>query len=560
MQSGEDASGTWSMRHRLALGLALATLLPVLLFGAALLWSQWRDSRDTLMLRLDANARLNAGVIDDYLDAQQAGLDLLADQLELDSSRAKPDLAKLLYLYPGMLRALHADADGNVTLVRDARGRALAPPDGGVGGEAWFRWVRAQSRIHVSGVHRQQAFGDEAVVTISAPVLRGNVFDGALQAAIPVERFTRLPSQSLARRDLQLLLLDTDNRVIHAAPALDFSVLDDAGPLGRQLRALARPSEREVQVRRMSGLLHDGGDAYVAAVRLQHGWTLVLAAPGAILWAPLWPRLLLLLVLLGASTIGVGAVIWWQRRMLGDSLGYLLASLRGYALGGRIDASANARLPDELLPLAEGIGELGARMNAAFDELNKVLEEREQVIAARTDSLRRAVAELDRISRTDALTGCLNYRGFVEAGQRLWAEAHESGKPLLVLALDIDHFKRYNDLYGHAEGDSALRRFAGAVRSALLHSDDVLARPGGEEFTVLLPATTHAQAMHVAKRVCQRVRDADIAHAGSPKGRITVSVGVATLSAVDTELEDLLKRADAALYRAKDAGRDTFSD
>src|SRR5690606_18938815 len=154
--------------------------------------------------------------------------------------------------------------------------------------------------------------------------------------------------------------------------------------------------------------------------------------------------------------------------------------------------------------------------------LKQVLDERENEIAARTDSLRRAVAELDRLSRTDAMTGSLNYRGFVEAGERLWTQAVESGAPLAVLALDIDHFKLYNDLYGHAEGDGALRRFAGAVRSALLHSDDVLARPGGEEFIVFLPATTFDQAMHVGRRVCQRVRDADIVHAGSLKGRLTV--------------------------------------
>jgi diguanylate cyclase (GGDEF)-like protein len=142
----------------------------------------------------------------------------------------------------------------------------------------------------------------------------------------------------------------------------------------------------------------------------------------------------------------------------------------------------------------------------------------------------------------------------------LWTQAVESGAPLAVLALDIDHFKLYNDLYGHAEGDSALRRFAGAVRSALLHSDDVLARPGGEEFIVFLPATTFDQAMHVGRRVCQRVRDADIVHAGSLKGRLTVSVGVAALEPGDAEIEDILKRADAALYRAKAAGRDGISD
>ena len=94
------------------------------------------------------------------------------------------------------------------------------------------------------------------------------------------------------------------------------------------------------------------------------------------------------------------------------------------------------------------------------------------------------------------------------------------------------------------------------ARSALLHADDVLARPGGEEFTVFLPATDHAQALQVGARVCQRVRDADIAHLGSPKGRLTVSVGVATLQPGDADLEDVLRRADAALYRVKAAGRD----
>ena len=97
------------------------------------------------------------------------------------------------------------------------------------------------------------------------------------------------------------------------------------------------------------------------------------------------------------------------------------------------------------------------------------------------------------------------------------------------------------------------------MRSALLHADDVLARPGGEEFTVFLPATDHAQALQVGGRVCQRVRDADIAHLGSPKGRLTASVGVATLQPGDTDLEDILRRADAALYRVKAAGRDGVS-
>ena len=182
------------------------------------------------------------------------------------------------------------------------------------------------------------------------------------------------------------------------------------------------------------------------------------------------------------------------------------------------------------------------------------------LLTRRTESLRNAVAELDRLSRTDAMTGSLNYRGFTEAGERLWQAARDTGRPLSVLALDIDHFKRYNDLYGHAEGDGALRRFAGAVRSALLHADDVLARPGGEEFIVFLPGSTLEQAMKVGERVCQRVRDADIVHAASSEGRMTVSIGIATRQSGDDEVEQMLRRADAALYRAKAAGRNRASD
>ena len=206
-----------------------------------------------------------------------------------------------------------------------------------------------------------------------------------------------------------------------------------------------------------------------------------------------------------------------------------------------------------------GMGDLARRVNTAYDELQQVLGEREAVIEERTESLREAVSKLDHLSRTDAMTGCLNYRGFEEAGERLWAHTQTHGAPLAVLALDIDFFKRYNDHYGHAEGDTALRRFAGAVRSALLHADDVLARPGGEEFTVFLPGSTFEQALQVGRRICQRVRDADILHADSPSGHLTVSIGVAAYHAGDSQIEHMLKRADAALYRAKAAGRNQVS-
>ena len=233
------------------------------------------------------------------------------------------------------------------------------------------------------------------------------------------------------------------------------------------------------------------------------------------------------------TTLGVLFALWRLRRLLAASMGHLLASLHGYALGGALDPRQLSRMPEELQPLAGGIGDLAARMNAAYDELQQVLDQREHIIAERTESLRLAVSDLDRLSRTDALTGSLNYRGFQDAAERLWREARATGAQLSVLALDIDHFKKYNDLYGHAEGDGALRRFAGAVSSALLHADDLLARPGGEEFVVFLPGSTQEQAMgvgrarlrtrarrrHRARRIAGRTDDGEHRHRQPATGR-----------------------------------------
>jgi diguanylate cyclase (GGDEF)-like protein len=548
----------WSLRKRLTRGLVLTALLPMVLFAASLLLGEWQRSRDDLLLRLDANATLSAGVIDDFLEAQLAGVRLLAEQMGDDPGLRGEELARLLHIYPSMLRVQQVDAAGQVVAVRDARGRDVPLP-ALADDEEWFRVARSQYRPLVSDVTRRPAYGNEPVVGVSAPLLRGGRFAGALRADIPVQAFVRLNAESLARRRLELLLLDRGNRVVHAGRALRWTTLDAAGPLGEAVQRTATGPGQATRAVLMDGLLREGGGAYVEAVAMRNGWTLALVAPRSQLLAPLLPRLLLVFGLGAISLLGIVWALWLQRRLLGRSIGYLLGSLRGYALGGRMVSARNDAIPEELRPLADGIGELGTRMNAAFEELQTVLEEREHEIALRTASLRDAVSELDRLSRTDAMTGCLNYRGFTEAGERLFREARASGAPLSVLALDIDHFKRYNDLYGHAEGDGALRRFAGAVRSALLHADDVLARPGGEEFTVFLPATDHAQALQVGGRVCQRVRDADIAHLGSPKGRLTASVGVATLQPGDTDLEDILRRADAALYRVKAAGRDGVS-
>lgn len=536
------------------------TLLPALLFGTLLLWSEWQADHDGMVLRLDANARITANAIDDFLDGQLAGVMLIADRESAADIDRSADLARLLRIYPAMLRSMQVLADGRIVAIRDTRGRIVPLDAENVAGENWFRSLNESQKPDVSDVYRGRIYGREIVVAAAAPLVHDGQLSGVIQATIPVDSFARLNSENLHRRKFSLLLLDRSNRVVYAGPGLRLAQLADAGEVGRIIHAGALPASEAGRIRIMDDLLKRDGKAYVDAVLMRNGWVAALVTPRESLFAPFLRQLGLVLGLLVVTSLGVLVALWRQKRLLQASIGYLLASLRGYAIGGKLNPQQALRLPEELHPLAEGVGDLATRMNAAFDELQHVLDQREHVIEERTESLRKAVSDLDRLSRTDALTGSLNYRGFLEAGDALWREARAAGKPLAVLALDIDHFKRYNDLYGHAEGDGALRRFAGAVRSALLHAEDVLARPGGEEFIVFLPGGSLEQAKAVGERICQRVRDADILHAASSVGRMTVSIGLAAMQPDDDEPEQMLRRADAALYRAKGAGRNCVSD
>lgn len=162
-------------------------------------------------------------------------------------------------------------------------------------------------------------------------------------------------------------------------------------------------------------------------------------------------------------------------------------------------------------------------------------------------------------ARIDPLTNLGNRRWLAEILPRLIDRCAVDNKPLSVLMLDVDHFKRYNDTLGHLAGDHALRIVANVINSSIRPTDNA-ARYGGEEFVILMPETDIAQARHIAQRLCDRIREEPIIHNdGRPLPKVTVSVGLADTTSSQEPVE-LLGRADAALYRAKQAGRDRISE
>lgn len=165
--------------------------------------------------------------------------------------------------------------------------------------------------------------------------------------------------------------------------------------------------------------------------------------------------------------------------------------------------------------------------------------------------------ELEELSFRDGLTGVANRRKFDAVYDEEWSEARRNVQPLSLIMFDVDFFKRYNDHYGHVEGDECLKRVAQALSSAANRPRDFVARYGGEEFVLLLPASDEAAAKAVADRCRQAIFKAQIQHAASPISQLlTVSMGVGTI--VPSGNDDpvgFIDLVDRQLYRAKQGGR-----
>lgn len=200
-----------------------------------------------------------------------------------------------------------------------------------------------------------------------------------------------------------------------------------------------------------------------------------------------------------------------------------------------------------------------------FRKLMRQIALREQMAAelrVASLELEKANAGLKTMALKDGLTGLANRRAFDEALEQEHRRARRDGKPLSLIMLDVDYFKKYNDEYGHVAGDDCLRAVAKAVAGSAGRCEDLAARYGGEEFGIILPGTDSAGAWLVAEAVRQTILAQGIVHAGSPIGLVTASLGVATTDNgdyQDASPTQLLRQADALLYQSKSQGRNRVS-
>jgi len=208
-----------------------------------------------------------------------------------------------------------------------------------------------------------------------------------------------------------------------------------------------------------------------------------------------------------------------------------------------------------------GRGDLRVRASdeawvAEFEPLAAAFDDMASKLAAREEELQIANEHLEELASLDGLTGLANRRGFDRELEHEWQQAKERCRPLALMMIDIDHFKLFNDRYGHVRGDACLRAVGETLSLVTVEDAVVVARYGGEEFALLLPGLDVERATALAEDSRRAIEDLIIGHAEAPCGFVTVSIGIEAMVPADGyEAADLVEAADRALYAAKRRGR-----
>ncbi|MDR0455244.1 MAG: GGDEF domain-containing protein [Treponema sp.] len=202
-----------------------------------------------------------------------------------------------------------------------------------------------------------------------------------------------------------------------------------------------------------------------------------------------------------------------------------------------------------------------AKLAAEYGRLLKHLRRSTRIADRTTTGLNESNLDLEDKVHYDALTGIYNRRFMDDNLKRIIRSLSRSGSILSVMMTDIDYFKKYNDTYGHSEGDACLKTVAQTLAGSLSRSDDFVARYGGEEFAVILPNTDESNTHVMANRILENIRARNIPHEkNKAAGCVTISIGITTGLVTNTQSGiDYIKRADEALYQSKRSGRNRYT-
>lgn len=366
--------------------------------------------------------------------------------------------------------------------------------------------------------------------------------DAVMLASVNLEWMSKIMSNLGSRPGITAVLIDSEGTVL-AAPTDRTELIGrplDSVPLLSAVAETAMSSDKPSDT--VSFTAADGSKRAINFTRIADtGSRLIVsidetrvtaAIDRDIRNAYLQAGLVCLIVLLGALIAA--------EKLIVKPVNMLAATAKRFGLGQWSARVATKNLPSEFVPLAKSFNAMAAKLG-----------QRERELIAAND-------RLTVMASIDMLSGLANRRGFQNHIDVEWARALQTGAELSLLMIDVDHFKLYNDTYGHPEGDACLSRLGETLAQIAQATDAFAGRYGGEEFCLLIPGIDARQAFEIGEQIRYAVLELNLPHATSAYRCVTVSVGVASARPNDAlATTDLIEAADAALYAAKHHGRNT---
>jgi len=451
------------------------------------------------------------------------------------SARLSDYLNSVRQLFPDYEELLVVDHETSVVASSsDSAGVVNLPPD-------WLQELRADDAVDraILGAPYWDQDARQAISTIAVPIgSPGSPLLGALAARLKINSVDSILDSYSPGESGQAYLITLGGNLITS------SRVSSAQLMSMRLSEAAVNDLLQMEGTAIEYTNYLGTEVVGTLRRIPRlSWALVAEIPIEEAYAQVARLRNVTLAVVALLLLGVGLIAYVLALVIARPLDRLTAGAREVAAG---DLSVG-------LPVI-GRGEVSYLTEVFNDMVTKLREGREELDAA-NETLKEQNEALERLSITDGLTGLFNRRQLMEALTRETRRTRRHKRPFTVLMLDVDHFKKCNDTYGHLVGDDVLRKL-GSILKGMLRDVDFVARFGGEEFVVILPQTTKIDAKSIGERIRYQVESTSFKdNTNRSFTSLTVSLGVASYPVDAESEEELIKKVDQALYMAKGKGK-----
>ncbi|TWX71645.1 diguanylate cyclase [Colwellia sp. C1TZA3] len=503
--------------------------------------------------KLDISSQYVGRIIEKYVDEHKKAIAQVAYKLSaIEPSNYDDALLEVHKIYPGFLTMLIAKQDGSLATSSPSSLMANLPKSSfSVADRSYFSQAFFQQSLYVSSVFLGRGFGADPIIAISAPIY-ANKNDskndkpiGIVEGSLNLNLFEQVNHYAANDREIDLVLTDENDNVIYAEASLALATLSKFNFSSDQVNAKHQLLTIDTYGANKQRYLYRQSE-------LNNGWKIF--------------------VLIEHSQIL--ALIEQQYLTIFISLFVIFVLV--ILLANRFASTLNRPLAFALKELAHGGGASGYRaipyvapteFLTLYDELQQskeyLLKQKsilEETVEKRTEELNQANTALKKLANKDSLTGLYNRRYLKNKFSELQAILARNNADMLVAMLDLDHFKKLNDKYGHLMGDHCLKYVAEVMKNKFLRRSDIVARFGGEEFIIVAQHDEQGIMLEKLEELRQEIAQHHFEHDSGDFIAVTISIGVMMANAAYSEkITDWITLADEQLYQAKDNGRDQLS-